>query len=61
MQEIYDDCKNNNGRPSSLRRGALEVNGIKKSQKEWCSEFDISPKCMRKYLAKYTMQEIYDS
>lgn len=60
MQEICDDCKNNNGRPSSLRRGALEVNGIKKSQKEWCEELDISPKCMRKYLAKYTMQEIYN-
>lgn len=60
MQELYDDWKKSNGRPSSLRRGALEVNGIKKSQKEWCEELNISPKCMRKYLSKYTMQEIYD-
>ena len=60
MQEIYDDWKSNNGRPSSLRRGALEANGIKLTQKEWCEKLKVSPKAMRRYLEKHTMQEIYD-
>ena len=60
MQEIYDNWKTNGGKLSLIRRGALEANGIKLTQKEWCEKLSISPKAMRKYLKNYTMQEIYD-
>ena len=48
IQEIYDNWKSHDYKVSFIRRGALEVNGIKKTQKERCKELNISPKCMRK-------------
>lgn len=60
MQEIYDDWKSHGGSLSLIRRGALEANGMKLTQKEWCEKLNVSPKHLRKYLKTYTMQEIYD-
>ena len=60
MQEIYDDWKSHGGSLSLIRRGALEANGMKLTQKEWCEKLNVSPKHLRKYLKTHTMQEIYD-